>query len=55
MQMLQSLEASGDLDTPLSGDSYTVDRDTLDISADTPGHSPNMVKKRRMESGNKYS
>ena len=52
MQMLQSLEASGDLaDTPLSGDSYNVE--TMETSVDSP--SPGHGKKRRIDSGNKYN
>jgi len=54
MQMLQSLEASGDLaDTPLSGDSYNVE--TMETSGDTPSPSPGHGKKRRIDSGNKYN
>lgn len=57
MQMLQSLEAGGDLvDTgPLSGDSYHVP-DTLDTNMDnnSPSPGPAITKKRRIESGSKF-
>lgn len=56
MQMLQSLEAGGDLaDTPMSGDSYHVG-DNLDTGMETPSPSPGQLnaKKRRMESGSRY-
>ena len=56
MQMLQSLEAGGDLaDTPMSGDSYNVG-DNLDTGVETPSPSPGQLggKKRRMDSGSRY-
>ena len=49
MQMLQSLEAGGDLvETPSPG--YNVD---MDSNVDTPSPSPGHSKKRRIESGHK--
>ena len=56
MQMLQSLEAGGDLaDTPMSGDSYNVG-DNLETGVETPSPSPGQLgsKKRRMDSGSRY-
>ena len=55
MQMLQSLEAGGDLaDTPRSGDSYNVG-DNLETGMETPSPSPGLAgsKKRRMDSGSR--
>ena len=53
MQMLQSLEAGGDLaDTPMSGDSYNVG-DNLETGMETPSPSPG-GKKRRMDSGSRF-
>jgi len=60
MQMLQSLEASGDLDTPMSADSEvlsgysaTPSPHTLTPTRQGGGGSPGS-KKRRMESGGKF-